>query len=591
MVRAVTDSKPLFEAANRHAEAGNLAEAEKIYRQILADFTDNGSTALASLYLGIVLRKTDRLDEALQFLVRSASMNPSVEAYSNIGPILHNRGQYDEAFKCYQNVLALKPNHVETLNNMGGLCIQAGKYDEAEATLKKSMEIRPSIAAVNYLGILFMNFGRLEEAVAQYKRGLEISPGHVSMHSNLLLAMVYAASVSPDELSQAARSFGKNIADPVIQKKEFLNHRNPDRKLRIGYVSPDFRRHAVNYFFEHLLNNHDRNNFEIYGYSCNAAEDDITQRLKGQFDHWRNLAVKTDDEAAEMIRQDQIDILVDLAGHTGNNRLLVFARKPAPVQFSWLGWPTTTGMQAMDYRITDVHAEPEGVTEHLSVEKLYRLPESFCCFNPPESSPPVISHPPFEDNGHITFGCFNNFNKITDNVLAAWSQILVQVPNSRLLLEIVGLENPSYYANIQNRLKKSNVPLDRITLIPRKKDTQFLLYNSIDIALDPFPCNGGTTSFDTLWMGVPFVTLEGNHFVSRMGVTILTNAGLPELIAKSTDEYIKIAVDLANDRERLKKLRHGLREKVSASPLMDQKRFVRNMETAYRQMWRRYVSQ
>jgi protein O-GlcNAc transferase len=312
--------------------------------------------------------------------------------------------------------------------------------------------------------------------------------------------------------------------------------------------------------------------------------------LKKEFDHWRDIRRLDDDAAADLIEADQIDILVDLAGHTGGNRLLVFARKPAPVQVTWLGYPGTTGMKAMDYRISDNFAEPVGMTENLNVETLWRLPQIFCCYQGHESNPAVIDHPPADDNGYITFGCFNNFIKVTDPVLETWARILARVPDSRLLLEIRGLDGPQFRSDVETRLQRLGLPLERVILEPRKKVNQFVLYNKIDIVLDPFPCVGGTNSMDAVWMGVPFVTLAGEHFASRMGVTVLTNAGMPELIAKNMDEYVAVAVGLALDRQRLRDLRHNLRQKVENSPLMDAPAFTRNMEAAYREMWRRWVA-
>jgi predicted O-linked N-acetylglucosamine transferase (SPINDLY family) len=402
--------------------------------------------------------------------------------------------------------------------------------------------------------------------------------------------MVYAASVSPQELAATAREFGERLADPLRQQRPFVRDRDPERKLRIGYVSADFREHPANYFFEPLLKLHDRQTFEVFAYYNLAQGDNITARLKQEFDHWRDVHVLSDGAVANLIEADEIDILVDLAGHTGHSRLLVFARKPAPVQVTWLGYPATTGMVAMDYRITDSYAEPPGMTEHLNAETLWRLPEIFCCYAAHENSPDVIDHPPFEDNGHITFGCFNNFAKVTNPVLETWARILAQATESRLLLEILGLESPKFRAEVETRLQRCGLPLDRVILEPRKRSNQFVLYNRIDIALDPFPCAGGTTSFDTMWMGVPFITLAGEHFVSRMGVTILANAGMPELIAKNTDEYVSLAVNLALDKDRLRFLRHDLRQKVAASPLMNQPAFARNMEAAYREMWRKWCA-
>jgi predicted O-linked N-acetylglucosamine transferase (SPINDLY family) len=289
-----------------------------------------------------------------------------------------------------------------------------------------------------------------------------------------------------------------------------------------------------------------------------------------------------------MIEADGIDVLIDLAGHTGGNRLLVFARKPAPVQASWIGHPATTGMKAMDYRITDHFAEPEGMTEHLNTEALWRLPRIYGCYQGGRDRPPVISHPPADDNGYVTFGCFNNFVKVTAPALRAWKRILEAVPDARLLLEIASLAQPSHRVCVEEYLRAHGMPMDRIILEPRKPENQFVLYNRIDIALDPFPCTGGTTSMDTLWMGVPLVTLAGRQFVSRMSASLLNNVGAPELVAATENEYVAKAVALAGDRPRLRALRDHIRDTVERSPLMDKAAFARDMEDAYRGMWRRF---
>ena len=346
------------------------------------------------------------------------------------------------------------------------------------------------------------------------------------------------------------------------------------------------------YLYRRLsLRRHDRRQFEVFAYSNNVRDDAVTARLRPQFDHWVDIRSLSDDVAADRIEGDGIDILVDLSGHTAGNRLLVFARKPAPVQVAWLGFPASTGMAAMDYRITDGYAEPPGLTETLNTETLWRLPDIFCCYQGHDSNPAVIDHPPCDDNGWVTFGGFNNFAKVTDPVLSAWGQILHRVPGSRLLLEIHGIAGPSFRAETMARLERLGLPLDRVILEPRAKANQFVLYNRIDIALDTFPYSGGTTSLDSLWMGVPVVTLAGAHFASRLGVTILTNAGLPELIADSWEGYIDVASRLALDRGWLETVRRDLRSRVVAGPLMDQDRFARNMEAAYREMWQRWCLQ
>jgi predicted O-linked N-acetylglucosamine transferase (SPINDLY family) len=481
---------------------------------------------------------------------------------------------------------------VEAQYNMGVALQTQGKLDESMSLFQKAVDIAPnSIATLNNMASALKEQGRLDEAIQYYRRALAINPSSSEIYSNLLLTMIYAASVSPEDLAATAAAFGRDLADPLLRRRPFANDRNPDRKLRVGYVSPDLYGHAVSYFLEPLVKAHDRANFELFAYSNSHLEDNVTARLKQSFDHWRDIRTLNDDETADLIEADKIDILVDAAGHTAGNRLLVFARKPAPVQVSWIGYPASTGMRAIDYRITDIHAEPPGMTENLNTEKLWRLPRFFCCYGAHENSPAVIDHPPFEDNGCITFGCFNNFSRVTDPVLAAWARIMEKAPDSRLLLEIRGIESPQFRAGVQERLQRAGISLSRVILEQRKRSNQFVLYNKIDIALDPFPCVGGTTSMDTLWMGVPLVTLAGRHFLSRIGMTALTNAGLPELIASDADQYIEIASALAQDKERLRALRHGLRDKVARSPLMDQAGFARDMETAYREMWRRWCAE
>jgi predicted O-linked N-acetylglucosamine transferase (SPINDLY family) len=574
---------------NAFVSLDRLDEALTHYKRALALRPDY---AEAFNNLGNIFKEQGKFDEAFTHYRRAIDLKPDyAETHNNLGTVLKSQGKFDDAIASYKRALALKPDFGEAFNNLGNILKDMGKFDEAEACFRQAIAFKPdNVRFFNNMGSALKSQGRLDEAILSYRKALDLQSDSGLSYSNLLMAAVYAASVSPAELAATAREFGKHVADPLRRQRPFVRNRDPERKLRIGYVSPDFRNHAVNYFFEHLLRSHDRQQFEIFAYSSILQDDAVTARLKQEFDHWRNIRFLNDDKAADLIEADTIDILVDMAGHTGDNRLLVFARKPAPVQVTWLGWPATTGMKAMDYRVTDSYAEPPGMTEHLSTETLWRLPKIFCCYQAHENSPAVIDHPPFEDNGYITFGCFNSFVKVTDPVLETWTRILAQAPGSRLLLEINGIDSPEFRASAEERLQRLGLPLARVILEPRKPANQFVLYNRIDIALDPFPCAGGTTSMDTVWMGVPFVTLAGEHFVSRMGVTILTNAGMPELIAKNTNEYVSLAVSLALDKDRLRALRHDLRQKVAASPLMNQPAFARNMEAAYREMWMRWCA-
>jgi protein O-GlcNAc transferase len=569
-------------------DQGNFSDAVSWFERSAAL---NPNYVDAWVQLGHSLLKLGRLDEAVKYFRHALTLKPdSAEALINLGYVLVEQGKLRDAEQHCRHALDLVPNNARLLNTVGSIFLHQGKAEEALAFFEQALVFEPDSASVlNHMAIALKIHGRIDESIACYRRAIVLDPHDSLKYSNLLMAMVYAASISPQELAATARKFGE-LADPLRRQRPFIRDRNPERKLRIGYVSPDFWDHAVNYFFEFLTKLHDRRQFEIYAYSNVMREDYVTVRLKQSFDHWRDIKRLDNEKAADLIEADEIDILVDLAGHTAYNRLPVFARKPAPVQVTWLGYPATTGMKTMDYRITDSYAEPVGMTEALNAETLWRLPEVFCCYHARENSPAVINHPPFEDNGYVTFGCFNNFTKVTDPVLETWARIMARVPDSRLLLEVADLEGPQFRASLEERLRGLGIPLDRAILEPRKKSNQFVLYNRIDIALDPFPCAGGTTSMDTMWMGVPFITLAGKHFVSRLGVTILTNVGMPELIAGNTDEYVTLAVSLALDRERLRGLRHNLRDRMAASPLMDQAAFTSNMEASYREMWRKWCA-
>lgn len=568
-------------------------EESLVHFQKAVDIDPNHHRALIDLAnvckdIGSLQRNDNLLDGALSFYNRALAIRAEEDIYYGIAHTHYLKGDYISSIAAGQAGLKRHPDSIKILQALSGTYNYMQHYEQALECCEKILELEPTHYSVySNIGSILKNTGHLDEAIIAFKKSLQGQEDSWT-YGNLLLSMVYSSSVTPEELAQTARAYGEKIADPLIRKRPFKNNKSPTRKLRIGYISPDFRDHAVRYFLAPVFHC-DKNKFELYAYSKNERDDAVTERLKTYFDHWRDIKYYKEDRAADIIEEDKIDILVDLAGHTGYNGLAIMARKPAPIQVTWLGYPATTGMRAMDYRMTDSYAEPVGMTEYLNTESLWRLPDIFCAYEAHENSPAVIDHPPSEDNGYITFGCFNNFTKVTDDVLAVWGKIMSQVPQSRILLEIAGLGSEKMRAEVEERLAR-HLPMERVTIEIRNKLNQFILYNKIDIALDPFPCNGGTTSMDTLWMGVPFVTLAGKHFVSRMGVTILTNAGLPELIAQNTDEYISKAVDLATDKEKLHRTRQGLRERFAASPVMDQERFARNMEHAFREMWKKWVS-
>jgi predicted O-linked N-acetylglucosamine transferase (SPINDLY family) len=408
------------------------------------------------------------------------------------------------------------------------------------------------------------------------------------VRSALLLDLNYSCD-DPKQIITAHKEWDAAISAPLRPQTPHENSRDPARRLRIGYVSSDFFRHPVAYFFEPLLQSHSANEFETYCYANVEKPDPVTGRLRALAHHWRDIRGMAPAAVADLVRSDSIDILVDLGGHTAPNLLLVFAHKPAPIQVTWLGYPNTTGMGAMDYRITDEWADPPGKAEAYHTEMLARLPNGFLCYRPFIKAPPV-SPSPAARAGCVTFGSFNSLRKITPEVLKTWASILAAIPGSRLLLK----RSPLRYATVAERYRRpfleAGVEPDRVVLqdaIPSQTE-HLALYSQVDVGLDSFPYNGTTTTCEALWMGVPVVCLAGNRHSGRVGVSILTQMELTDLIADSPDDYVRIAVELANTPKRLSELRSSLRQRMSVSPLCDAKAFARTMEDAYRKMWRNW---
>jgi predicted O-linked N-acetylglucosamine transferase (SPINDLY family) len=384
------------------------------------------------------------------------------------------------------------------------------------------------------------------------------------------------------------RRWNHQIAEPlkkVIQPH--VNDRDPNRRLRIGYVSPDFRQHVIGQNLVPLLREHDHGQVEIFCYSNVVRADALTEQLRRYADVWRSVVGLSDSQAVELIRQDRIDVLVDLTLHTASNRLAVFARKPAPVQATFAGYPGSTGLDTIDYRLTDPYLDPPGLDDAYYSERSFHLPDTFWCYDP-LTDEPAVHVPPCLEKGFVTFGCLNNFCKVNEQVLRLWAQVIKSVPRSRLMILC---PDGSHRQLLLDMLQGEGINPDRIELIVRCPRLQYLeLYHRIDVGLDTFPYNGHTTGLDSYWMGVPVITLVGQTVVGRAGLSQLTNLGLPELIAQTPQQYVQIATDLARDLPRLAELRRTLRPRMQASPLMAAPRFARNIEAAYRQMWRNWCT-
>lgn len=511
-------------------------------------------------------------------------------AWSLLARIALDDNQPERALEYYAHILAVHPNDPEHLVYASEVNRRAGHFTRALELTERALALRPQDRrAWQVRGNALEELDRLGEAADCLRRQLALKPDDAGGHSSLLFLLSRADLLSPQQVAAEFRRWGELYADPLTAAAApHANSPEPDRLLRIGYVSADFRRHAMAYFVEPFLAHHDRRRVRVYGYSNCARPDEVTQHLRGFAQEWRDIAALTDDEAARLIRNDGIDILVDLSGHTGGNRLLLFARRPAPVQMTWLGYWGGTGMGAMDYRITDAFADPQGEADGHYREKLLRLPHSKWCYLPPAAMP-ACNALPAQSRGYVTFGSCCSFPRISNETMRAWAQLLRRLPGARL--RMIGAPGDESLDRMLEIFDAAGVYADRLDLVGRLPFDDYLKqYLQIDIALDPFPFNGGTTTCESLWMGVPVVSRSGRCGVSRSSTSLLANAGLTQLVAASAEGYVDIALRLAADLPALADLRATLRERLRASPLLDARGFTRGLETAYRDAWRSWCS-
>ncbi len=570
-------------------EQGKLTEAIACYQRAL---TLKPDFAEAHYNLGNVLRAQARHTEAIAAFQRAVTFKPEfAEAYSNLGDVLRAQHQLPAAIAACRQALALRPDYAEAHNNLGIAFEVQSQLTEAFACYQQALALKPDFAeAHNNLGNALLRQGKLTEAIAAYRQALTLKPDYAQAHSNLLLGLHYGADSEPAQLLAEHQRWANQHAGPLAgTRRVHANAPGRERRLCIGYLSPDFRTHSVAFFVEPLLRAHDRAVFTVICYTNGVLRDAVTERLQGLADKWRNIAGLSDAQAAELIREDGVDILVDLAGHTADNRLLVFARKPAPVQVSYLGYPNTTGLSTMDYRLTDAWADPSGRADRFHTEELVRLQDGFLCYQPPPASPEVTPLPA-RTAGQVTFASFNNASKVNPEVIALWARILKALPAARLILKARQLGDAMAQQHITERFRQNGVAAARFEFLGKTPSIaeHLAMYKRVDIGLDPFPYNGTTTTCDALWMGVPVITLAGHAHAARVGVSLLSSVGHPELIAETPEAYVALAVHWAGDLERLQALRNGLREQMRHSPLTDASGFARRIEAAYRTMWRQW---
>jgi predicted O-linked N-acetylglucosamine transferase (SPINDLY family) len=580
--------------------------------------------AAAHSNLGVMLLSLRRLEEAALHFEAAAKTEPDLaEVHCNLGRTLFQLGRYSAAVACHRRAIALQPDNPDMLNELGLALIEGGNRPEALAAfqqaaqrkpdfpeahsnlggvlslqkklpeaiqcLREALRLRPDFAdACNNLGAVLTNAGQLDEAIQILQRSMVLQPASAAAHGNLLFALNYDLRVDADALYAEHLRWAERHAGRIARQTSFPNVRDPNRRLRIGYVSPDFRSHPVARFVEPILAQHSKADFEVFCYVDVPKGDATTNRLRGMVDLWRDTLGMADSHLAEMIRADQIDILVDLAGHTSHNRLLVFASKPAPVQVSYLGYPNTTGLAAIDYRLTDEVADPSSEPARYS-EEVVRLSAGLCCFAPPLDAPPVSPLPALQ-TGVVTFGSLHSLAKLNASVIDLWCRILHAVSASRLLVFRDTLRG-SLQDDLRRQFAQRGIAADRLDLRHAVPASGHLtVYDDIDIALDTFPWCGHTTACESLWMGAPMVTLYGSRHAGRMVASVLTSLGRREWIAATEQEYFDVALRLASNLDQLAEIRGKLREEMAASALCDGVKYTRALEETYRAMWKKYCS-
>jgi protein O-GlcNAc transferase len=573
----------------------------------------------ASYNLGLVLRETGELGAAIACFERALDAKPelfvvqhalaraledhgelaravghyhaalaldpeSIDAHYDLCDLLRRLGRVHGALVLGRRMLALAPDSAAGHVALGAALLDRGELDDATRVLRRAVELDAELAAAHFfLGNALRERGELAEALARYRRASELAPDDAKSRSNLVYTLAFAAGVTARDILSEARTWAARHA-PSRPSARHENARDPERRLRIGYVSPDFREHVQSFFTLPLFRHHAREAVETVCYASVERPDAVTDAIRASVGAWRDVLGLGDDAVAELVRRDRVDILVDLTMHMANGRLGVFARKPAPLAVSWLAYPGTTGLGAIDYRVTDPFLDPPDVPPDTYAEASLRLPETFWCYDP-RATEPEPGELPAKERGFVTFGCLNAFPKVNAGVVELWARVLGAVARSRLVV----LSPPGETrARLLETFARHGVASDRVTMVDRRPRAEYLAgYRAIDVCLDTFPYNGHTTSLDAFWMGVPVVTLVGDTVVGRAGLSQAMNLGLSELVATTPDDYVARAKALASDLEHLAELRRGLRRRLRESPLMNGERFARHLEAAFRTAWRR----
>ncbi len=614
---AVPTADALVAQGNDREDAGALPEAEALYRQAVAAAPGDPR---GHLNLGIALMARDDLDGAATAFQRVLTIDPAhpfgnynyarlaflredyaralelVDAALKAKPefpqalvvrsnVLDALEQREPAIEAMQSALALQPDDAGGWFNLALMLQKAARPDEASAALEQSMQRVPdNLASLELSMRIRLVQGFSEEALTLLNTITRRDPTGWAHRSFELMVMNNVEDITPEQLYQRHLDFGRDMERAVpVRFDRWPARGEAGRRLRIGYVSRDLQLHPVAFFLAPVIERHDRTQVEVFCYSYGDSRDQMTERMRKAADHWRDCRLHSDDAFADVIHADGIDVLVDLVGHTGQPRLAIFCQRPAPVQVSWLGYLSTTGLTCIDYRLSDDRADPRAMAQPMHTERLVSLPASQWCYQPLHDVA-VAEVPPFERNGHVTFGSFNATTKVSKAMCRRWAQMLMRVPGSRLLIGDVKSERRK--SEVRAEFESLGVAGDRVEFLPRVAIDKYLdLYNRVDIALDTYPYGGGTTTLDALWMGAPVVAAMGGSSVSRSAASVLRFLGMDEWIANSIDGYVDLAVARANDPEGLRRQRRTLRERMAGSALTDVPRFTRDLESAYRAMW------
>ncbi len=575
--------KKLQSAIALHQQ-GDLLAAKSIYEAVLKMDSINAD---AMHYLGLIHYQTGDSQTAITFISKAISLKPTSLMHCHLGAALQAQGQHDLAIEHYQAAIILQPDYAEAYNNLGTAYQEQGRLTEAIHHFQRALSFNANYASAhNNLGNTFLVQGDLQAALACYRHSLIIDADNLSTHSNLLMTLSYYPPCSQQEYLEEARLYGAKVlakATPYTQWPLSLGHQT-QKRLKVGLVSGDLQIHPVGYFLESIVAHINSSQIELFAYAAQLKEDALTQRIKPFFSEWQVIYGVSDKVVAQRIYERGIDILIDLSGHTSRNRLSLFAWKPAPIQVSWLGYFASTGVQGIDYLLTDEVSVPEAENQPFS-EQIWLLPETRLCFTPPDTHL-IPSALPALHNKFMTFACFQNLSKINEMVMNTWGLIFKALPTARLILRNKQMSCLEERAALQERLSLVGISAEKVKiegLIAR--EDYLAAYSEVDIMLDTFPYPGGTTTCEALWMGVPTLTLSGNTLLARQGASLLTCVGLQDWIAHDTNDYVAKAVHFANKTKELALLRAGLRDKVNDTALFDASKFSKQFEEAMLGMW------